>query len=149
MIFRTAQIEDIPQIQTVRNSVFENRLSDPGLVTDEACAEFITARGKGWVCEFKRELVGFSIVDMKESNVWALFVKPDFEHKGIGKHLHKLMLNWYFKQTQHTLWLNTAPNTRAIAFYKKAGWNEVGMHGSSEIKFEMNFNSWLINQSNI
>ena len=49
MIFREANIAGIKQIQIVRNSVKENILSDPNLVTDEDCKEFITVRGKGWV----------------------------------------------------------------------------------------------------
>lgn len=103
MILRTAQIEDIPQIQLVRNTVAENRLSNPNLITDACCIEFISVRGKGWVCEINHQIVGFSIVDLMEYNVWALFVKPDFEHKGIGIQLHKLLLDWYVNQTKRAL----------------------------------------------
>lgn len=39
MIIREAKIEDIAQIQIVRNSVKENTLSDPNLVTDKDCEE--------------------------------------------------------------------------------------------------------------
>jgi len=35
MIIREAVPEDIPEIQYVRNSVKENTLSDPNLVTDK------------------------------------------------------------------------------------------------------------------
>jgi hypothetical protein len=41
-IFREATPQDIPQIQIVRNAVKENRLSDPGLVTDRDVEEFIS-----------------------------------------------------------------------------------------------------------
>jgi hypothetical protein len=34
MTFREARLEDIPQIQIVRNAVKENTLSDPNLVTE-------------------------------------------------------------------------------------------------------------------
>ncbi len=51
MIFREAQVNDIHQMQIVRHSVKENILSNPALVTDKDCEEFITVRGKGWVCE--------------------------------------------------------------------------------------------------
>ncbi len=47
MIIRPAEIADIKQIQIVRNSVIENTLSNPNLVTDKDCEEFLTARGKG------------------------------------------------------------------------------------------------------
>jgi GNAT superfamily N-acetyltransferase len=142
MIFREAKIEDIKQIQIVRNSVKENTLSDPGLVTDKDCEEFLTLRGKGWVCEVDNQIVGFAIVDMKDNNIWALFLKPEFEKQGIGKQLHDTMLNWYFNQTQDTVWLGTSPNTRAESFYRKSGWTAVGTHGKGEIKFEMTYDDW-------
>jgi len=47
----------------------ENTLSNPNLVTDEDCADFITQRGKGWVCEIDNEIIGFSIVDLKDNNI--------------------------------------------------------------------------------
>ncbi len=105
MTIRTATLHDIPQIQVVRNAVTENTLSDPGLVTDQDCAEFITERGKGWVCEIDHQIVGFAIVDLRENNI-------------------------------------TAFNTRAEQFYRKAGWTEVGTHGTKEIKFEMTYEDW-------
>ncbi|MEZ4967237.1 MAG: GNAT family N-acetyltransferase [Saprospiraceae bacterium] len=142
MIIREATIADIKQIQFVRNAVKENTLSDPALVTDDDCAEFITERGKGWVCEIDGRVVGFAIADLKERNIWALFILPEFEGRGIGRGLHDTMLDWFFSQTQSNLWLGTAPNTRAEAFYRKSGWTEIGTHGKGEVKFEMTFERW-------
>jgi predicted N-acetyltransferase YhbS len=142
MIFREAQVADIPQIQVVRNAVKENMLSDPRLVTDEDCKDYITRRGKGWVCEINNAIVGFAIIDLVDHNVWALFIQPGFDKQGIGRRLHDDMINWYFNQTDATIWLGTAPNTRAEAFYRKAGWKETGTHGKSEIKFEMTAEEW-------
>ncbi len=142
MTIRVAELDDIKQIQFVRNSVTENTLSNPNLVTDEDCAEFITKRGKGWVCEIDNEIIGFSIVDIKDKNVWALFLRPDFEKQGIGRKLHDIMLDWYFEQTKTNIWLGTSPKTRAEKFYNKAGWTEIGTHGKGEIKFEMTYENW-------
>lgn len=142
MIFRVARIDDIQQIQVVRNAVKENTLSDPALVPDEDVKEYITNRGKGWVCEAGGNIVGFSVVDLKENNIWALFVHPEHEKKGIGKVLHDLMLNWYFEQTKEKIWLGTEPGTRAASFYRMQGWKEVGVHGKGEIKFEMEYEEW-------
>jgi GNAT superfamily N-acetyltransferase len=143
MIIREAKLNDIKQIQDVRNSVTENVLSNPGLVTDKDCEEFITVRGKGWVCEVDNQIVGFAFADLKESNIWALFIRPEYENKGIGTQLHNIMLDWYFNQTKTKVWLGTSPNTRAEAFYRKNGWIEVGTHGKGEIKFEMNYIDWI------
>jgi len=142
MLIREARIDDIGQIQIIRNSVTENTLSHPNLVTDQDCKEFISQRGKGWVCEIDKQIVGFAIVDLMENNIWALFLDPKFEGKGIGQLLHKSMLDWYFTQTKDKVWLGTDFNTRAEKFYRRAGWTEVGKNGSEEIKFEMTHSDW-------
>lgn len=146
MNFRTASVSDIPMIQFVRHAVLENRLSDPGLVTDNDVEEYITERGKGWVCETEGRVVAFSIVSVKDKNVWALFVQPGYDKKGIGKKLHNEMLDWYFTQTNETLWLSTAPGTRAEQFYLMMGWEQTGITKSGEIKFEMTADHWEKNQ---
>jgi GNAT superfamily N-acetyltransferase len=142
MTFREAQSVDIPQMQIVRNSVKENPLSNPALVPDKDVDDYINHRGKGWVCIVDNKVVGFAIVSISDSNVWALFIQPGFDKKGIGRKLHDLMMHWYFSQTNNTIWLGTAPNTRAEMFYRRAGWTEIGTHGKGEIKFEMRAADW-------
>ncbi|TQM48490.1 ribosomal protein S18 acetylase RimI-like enzyme [Arcticibacter tournemirensis] len=140
MIFREATVDDIKQIQIVRNSVKENALSDPNLVTDQDCNVFMFQRGKGWVCEIDNTVVGFAIADLVNNNIWALFLHPNHEHKGIGRKLHDMMLDWYFSK-QDNVWLGTAPGTRAELFYQKSGWRKAGMYGK-ETKFEMTAEEW-------
>jgi GNAT superfamily N-acetyltransferase len=142
MIFREAKATDIEQIQMVRNAVLENVLSDPSKVTDQICLEYITKRGKGWVCEIDTIMVGFAIVDLIENSVWALFVHPKFEKNGIGRQLQTLMLDWYFDQATETIWLTTDQQTRAEQFYLKSGWVATGTVGNNEVKFEMTYNIW-------
>ncbi len=143
MKFREADAKDIDGIQIVRRLVKENRLSDPGLVSDQDVSDFISDRGKGWVCEEGDETLGFAIADLMENNIWALFIHPEHEGKGIGKYLHALMLDWYFAQGKDRVWLSTTPGTRAEKFYRKAGWTETGIYGKNEIKFEMTRSEWL------
>ncbi len=149
MKYREAKISDIKQIQVVRHSVKENILSNPALVTNEDCKEFLTGRGKGWVCEIDGLLVGFAIADLKNNNIWALFLKPEFEGRGIGRQLHEIMLDWYFSNGKEYVWLGTSPNTRAEKFYRKRGWKETGLYGDDEIKFEMTREKWLEIKSGI
>ena len=143
MIIREAIHTDIPEIQIIRNSVRENQLSDPKLVTDNDVADYISRRGKGWVCEQDNKLLGFAIVSILDKNVWALFMHPDYEGKGLGKLLHEEMMNWYFSQAENDIWLSTSPGTRAASFYIKAGWEEKGITKNGEIRFEMKKQKWL------
>ena len=132
-------------MHVVRISVKENVLSNPGLITEKDYEEYLTKRGKGFVCDMDKTIAGFSIVDLVDKNVWALFVDPAFEGKGIGKKLHDLIVDWYFSQTSETIWLSTEPHSKAESFYRKIGWKEKGVHGKNEIKFEMSYKDWKSN----
>ena len=142
MIIREAVTADIPQIQVVRNLVKENPLPDPSMVTDADCKDYMIYRGKGWVCEIGNRIVGFSIISVRDNNVWALFIQPGYERQGIGRLLHDRMMNWYFTQTSETIWLGTAPGTRAEKFYEKAGWTKTGIRPNGEVRFEMSQSQW-------
>lgn len=142
MIFRQATQDDILPMQVVRNAVKENALSDPSVISNASYIPYLETRGMGWVCTIKDQLVGFAILDRQEKNVWALFVLPEFEGRGIAQELQRMMLKEYFAHTQETLWLGTAPNTRAENFYRASGWKEIGIYGMNEIKFELTYDAW-------
>lgn len=142
MIFRAAELSDIKEIQVVRHLVKENRLSNPDLVPDKDVASYISERGKGWVCVVNGKVVGFSIIDLLEKSVWALFVDPEFAEKGVGKELHRLMIDWYFMQTRDKVVLGTAPGTRAEKFYQLQGWTPAGSYANGETKFELSYEHW-------
>ena len=142
MQIREAQLADIPQLTEVRLAVLENKLSRPELVTDADYIDYLTQRGKGWVAEAAGRVVGFAIVDVVGHNIWALFVHPEFDRRGIGRSLHHRMLSWYFSQTTVPVWLGTEPGTRAEAFYRKAGWRYEGLMANGEVKFEMGIEEW-------
>ena len=141
-LIREAKIEDIPDMQVVRASVRENILTKPHLITYENYVEFLTIRGKGWVCEIDGKIQGFAVADLQESNIWALFLHPNYEKKGIGTQLQYQMLDWYFEQGKEKVWLSTDNQSRAETFYRKSGWKEVEYLPKNEVKFEMTLQEW-------
>lgn len=88
MIFREATVDDIDNYMIVRMAVKENVLNNPALVPKEDNIDYLTKYGKGWVCVIENKIVGLT-----QRNVWALFVHPEFEGKGIGKKLHDVMID--------------------------------------------------------
>lgn len=142
MTIRQAHTPDIEALHTIRMAVKENVLSNPALVTQQDYEHFLTTGGRGWLCEVEGRVAGFAILDMQRRNVWALFVDPDHEGRGIGKRLQDEMLQWYFTQTDEPLWLSTGPGTRAEEFYRRTGWKETGMTSGGETRFEMSRGDW-------
>jgi len=139
---REATLTDIDLLHNIRMSVAENVLSNPLLATQSDYERFLTVDGKGWLATTDRSnesiKLGFTIVDTRKCSVWALFVRPEYEKRGVGRALQDTMLHWFFAQHHNAsvLWLTTAPNTRAENFYRKSGWRSVGMTENDEIRFE-------------
>ncbi|MGZ3850903.1 MAG: GNAT family N-acetyltransferase [Flavisolibacter sp.] len=142
MMYREARVADIPQLQRLRRSVKENVLSDPALVRDQDYVDYLEGLGRGWVCASAEGIRGFAIAGLQNHHVWALFVEPGQEGRGIGSRLHDLMLEWYFSQTEEPIWLSTAPRTKAERFYRKRGWRETGRQPNGEIRFILQKEDW-------
>lgn len=133
---RTACAADVPAMHRVRNRVRENRLSDPQRITEASYLPYIAA-GSAWVAEMDAGLVGFAAVDGRSKCVWALFTDPKAEGAGVGRALHRRMLEWAHEQGIGRLSLSTDRGTRAAEFYKRAGWKETGVAADGELLFEM------------
>lgn len=76
------------------------------------------------------------MIDGPASRVWALFVDPVAQGRGIGRALHRRMLRWAREQGPGRLSLSTEDGSRAADFYRKAGWTQVGMKADGELLFE-------------
>ncbi|MBL7950394.1 MAG: GNAT family N-acetyltransferase [Flavobacteriales bacterium] len=128
---------DVPAAHVIRLAVRENRLSDPSVVTEQDYHDFLARDTMSWVCELDGELAGFVMADVEKRNLWALFVAPEHEAKGVGRALHDTMLSAYWKRCD-VLRLTTAPETRAARFYRKAGYTEQGLTSNGkELIFEL------------
>lgn len=118
-------------------SVTENVLSDPRKVTPEICADYLSVSGKGWLCEVDGEVVGFSIASLPDASIWALFVRPGYEGRGIGTRLLKLATRWLFSMGVSTIRLSTDPNTRADRMYESQGWKRGEIKSDGEVSYQL------------
>jgi len=135
-MLRQAFASDIADIQRVRLSVHENRLTSTA-IADEAVLEAIEVTGRGWVIESQAEVVGFSIGIVMNGNLWALFVHPDHERRGHGRRLHDAAIEWLWCQGLDRLWLTTEAGSRAQKFYELAGWQLKGRTDRGELRYEL------------
>jgi GNAT superfamily N-acetyltransferase len=137
MIFREATVEDIPALCEIRLSVRENVLSDPRKVTPEMYADYLSASGRGWVCEINGEAVGFSVASSKDASIWALFVAPGYEGRGIGTRLLGLAVDWLFEVGASSIGLSTEAGTRADRVYERQGWRRGQIRPDGEVGFRL------------
>lgn len=120
--FRRAVSADIPAMSAIRLSVQENVLSDPARVTLQMYEDYLDRQGRGWVAEVDGVIAAFSYADREHASIWALFVSPEYEGRGLGKALLELAVNWLFGLGHEHVTLSTTPGTRADRFYAAQGW---------------------------
>ncbi|MFH1806349.1 MAG: GNAT family N-acetyltransferase [Pseudomonadota bacterium] len=132
MIIRQALPGDVDAIFDIRLSVRENYLSPAELtargITKQAFPGWL-AEGKGiWVAEIDQVVAGFAIAWPKEATIWALFVDPRFEGRGVGAALLTVAETWLFDQGCADISLTTDanPRIRAHGFYQHMGWHHTG-----------------------
>ncbi|UIJ79122.1 GNAT family N-acetyltransferase [Rhizobium leguminosarum] len=133
-MLRKAIVQDIMELKFVRSSVFENILCDVSKVTDNDYEWFVKNPGVA-VWEDNGVIVGFSAADPRDGSIWALFVAPGFEKKGIGSCLLAEACACLRSAGVERAWLSTDPSTRAERFYRAAGWEHVG-EKDKELLFE-------------
>lgn len=140
-VFREATAADMPGISHVRTSVIENHLSRAQLdargITNASVAASFLADSKGWVAERDGQIVAFSIADRASRSIFALFVLPACEGRGLGGRLLDLALDWLWDNGAGTVWLTTGPGTRAAAFYARRGWGCTGEEPGGDLRYEL------------
>jgi GNAT superfamily N-acetyltransferase len=125
MTVRRARQGDHPRITEIRMGVTENILSDPSRVTIEDYIWFRDNSGV-WVWEENGDILGFSAADTRDGSIWALFVDPQHERRGIGRLLFEKALDVLRQDGHRVGWLTTDPGSRAEGFYRAAGWKVIG-----------------------
>jgi GNAT superfamily N-acetyltransferase len=120
-MIRRARSEDHPLITEIRNSVTENVLRDPSRVTVEDYKWFEQNPGV-WVWEEDGVILGFSAADTRDGSIWALFIDPDHEGRGIGRAPLAKACDVLRQAGHRAATLGTEPGSRADGFYRQAGW---------------------------
>ncbi len=133
---RPATVEDIPALLVIRGAVLENRLSHPSLVPASSYVEFITV-STIWVWEEGGVLCGFSAGDPRNGSVWALFVSPAWERRGIARALLPRVLEDLRRAGWTRATLSTQPMTRAETFYRRQGWTPGASTPTGDLEFSI------------
>ena len=141
MDIRTATEADIPALFDIRTSVRENHQSLEELaplgVTPKGIAEMLRTSSQAWVAEVDDQPVAFSMADSGEGTIFAMFVRPEYEDRGLGRALMREAETWLFGQGWEEIWLLTGsdPKLRANGFYRHLGWRDAGLQADGQIKY--------------
>jgi len=125
-MIRRACTNDIPVLMRIRSVVRENVLSNPSKVPAAAYQAFID-HSTIWLWEEDGRVLGFCAADVGDGTIWALFVDPIAEGRGIGRGL----LPHAMDDLKRTGWaearLTTEVGSRAERFYEANGWIATGL----------------------
>ncbi len=133
-MIRIAGRADLPRITEIRMAVKENVLSRPEKIT--ATVERLIDREGFWVFEEAGAILGFSSADPGDGSIFALFIDPAHEGRGVGQALLAAACASLAKDGHAVAQLTTGTGTRAERFYRLNGWTEVGRTDDGQLIFQ-------------
>jgi GNAT superfamily N-acetyltransferase len=128
-MIRPARDADIPRLMQIRAAVRENRLVRLAIGADDYRP--YVADGRCWVCEQAGAVQGFAALDADAASVWALFVAPEAEGRGLGGLLLDRLIDEGRARGLAALSLDTEAGTRADAFYRSRGFTCAARDGDT------------------
>lgn len=138
---RAATVADIETLIEIRTSVRQNHLSREQMVdlgiTQETLRQAIDGAPCAWLVEQEGVAAGFAMVDLEEGELFALFVRPAFEGRGVGRLLLEQAESSLF-QAHERIWLVTdgGATIRANGFYQRQGWALAGVVDARDVRYE-------------
>jgi ribosomal protein S18 acetylase RimI-like enzyme len=115
-------------------AVKENVLSRPEKIT--ATVERLIDREGFWVFEEAGAILGFSSADPGDGSIFALFIDPAHEGRGVGQALLAAACASLARDGHAVAQLTTGTGTRAERFYRLNGWTEVGRTDDGQLIFQ-------------
>ena len=141
MRIREAAETDVEALFRVRTSVRQNHQSREELaalgVTPESVAAMLATTARAWVAEEEGTAVAFSMADASQGTVFAMFVRPGWEGRGLGRALMREAEAWLFARGCAEIWLLTGgdPALRAHGFYRHLGWRGTGVQPDGQLRY--------------
>ena len=130
MTYREIRPEDLAAVFEIRISTSHNsngwdEMATMG-ITPESVRQMMQVSHRGWLCEVAGQKVGFAMGNKKTGEMWVIAVLREFENRGIGKRLLRLVEDWLWATGWNQIWLttDTEEQFRAVGFYRHEGWED-------------------------
>lgn len=131
--YRPALDSDIPACvdlrgRTRQNAISAARLAEMGITVASWAADVRSGVLPGHVCLDGDRIAGYCFGDKASGEVVVLALLPDYESRGIGRHLLDLVVQQLHGFGHRRLFLGCAadPAARSHGFYRHLGWVSTG-----------------------
>ncbi len=141
MRIRRATVEDVGTLFDIRTSVKENHQSLAELesigVTPSTVAQMLSGDAAAWIAESDGTAAAFSMAKGEEQTVFAVFVRPGYEGRGLGRAVLTAAEDWLWHRGAEEIWLTTGvePDIRAHGFYARCGWRRSNTLLRGDVKY--------------
>lgn len=146
MQLRVASVNDVETLFEIRCSVVENHQSREELATLGVTVESVRAMiaSSDYITtiaevstDAENRPVGLTMAQISEAYIFACFVRPGFEGRGIGRALMEAAETGLRQAGVRRAWLSTGPEPglRAPGFYRHLGWIDDGHLDDGQIRF--------------
>jgi len=138
---RPAAVADVQTLFDIRTSVTQNHLSREQMaqlgIDADVLAAMLAAAPCAWLAEVEGQPVAFSMVDLDDACLFAVFVKPGFEGQGLGTAVLRPAEQALFARHAR-IWLGTDghADVRANGFYRRHGWDVVAALDDGDLRYE-------------
>lgn len=140
-LLRLATADDVETLFDIRTSVTQNHLSREQLAEQGITADLLRGLAQRqssiWLAEIDYVAAGFSMIDDTEGELFALFVRPEFEGRGVGRSLLRQAEKSLFGHFE-TIYLITdgGADIRANGFYQRHGWVQTERVDARDVRYE-------------
>ena len=114
--------------RTRQNPISVERLAAMGITVESFAGEIRSGLLAGYVCTDDHAIVGYCFGNQTSGEVVVLALLPEYEGRGIGRHLLELVVTQLSAATHKRLFLGCSrdPATRSYGFYRHLGWASTG-----------------------
>jgi GNAT superfamily N-acetyltransferase len=136
-----ATVEDVESLFEIRTSVAQNHLSREQMDALGITAQVLNSAIKEgpcvWIAEVDERPVAFSMIDRDEGEVFAMFVRPAYENRGLGRLLMAAAEAELFRAHERIFLVTDGrQEIRANGFYQRLGWTVVARVHARDVRYE-------------